>query len=258
MARRALIFLVALTVAAVGTTMIIWYVQGADARAADGQERVEVVVASEVIDAGESIADALDAGKLRTREVARDDAADDALTSTDGVADLVALGPIYPGQQVVSRQLGKPGSEQVLGIPGDKMAISVELTDPERVAGFVSPGSWVAIFMSGDPEAYLADGSTRQLPPVTRVLLPKVQVLGVGDTSVTSRTTKDGDGTQTTEQVPRTILTIAVDQEQAQKVIFSARNGDLTFALRTDRTRVTDRPGITARDIAPETFRGLS
>ncbi|HEU5036698.1 MAG TPA: Flp pilus assembly protein CpaB [Nocardioides sp.] len=256
MARRSILFLVALTVAALGATMVIWYVQGIDARAADGQERATVVVATKRLEPGESVADAVERGKLVERQVDRADLPAEAVSSTTGLEDLVALGTIYPGQQLVSGQLGAPGSQQVLNIPDDQMAISVELTDPERVAGFVSPGSWVAIFVSGDVEAYLADGSTRKLPTVTRILLPKVQVLGVGDTTVTSRTTKGDDGTQTTEQVPRTILTIAVTQPQAQKVIYSARNGDLTFALRTDRTRVVDRPGTTAREIAPELFRG--
>lgn len=238
--------------------MIIWYVQGIDARAADGQEQATVVVATEVIEPGESVADAFESGRLVEREVAEEDLPEGALTSTDDVEGLVALGTIYPGQQVVTEQLGDPGTQQVLGIPEDQMAISVDLTDPERVAGFVNPGSWVAIFMSADPEVILPDGSTQRLPTVTRILLPKVQVLGVGGTTVTSRTTKEDDGTETTEQVPRTILTIAVTQDQAQKVIYSSRNGDLTFALRTERSRVIDRPGTTAREIAPELFRGVS
>jgi pilus assembly protein CpaB len=258
MARRSILFLVALTIAALGATMVIWYVQGIDARAADTQEQSTVVVATARLEPGESVADAVEAGKLVERQVAVADLPAEAVSSTAGLDGLVALGTIYAGQQLVSDQLGAPGSQQVLGIPDGRMAISVELTDPERVAGFVSPGSWVAIFVSGDVEAYLADGSTRKLPTVTRILLPKVQVLGVGDTTVTSRTTKEDDGTQTTEQVPRTILTIAVTQDQAQKVIYSARNGDLTFALRTDRTRVADRSGTTAREIAPELFRGES
>ena len=258
MARRSVALVVALAIAALGTTMIIWYVQGLDARAAQGQEYVEVLTATEVIAPGESVRDALAAGKLRTRKVVRGGLGGDPLHSAAPIADLVALGTIYPGQQLVAQQFGKPGGQEVLGIPGERMAISVDLTDPERVAGFVSPGSWVAIFVSGDPELYLADGSTRRLPPMTRVLLPKVQVLGVGDTTVVPRTTTDDDGNETTEQVPRTILTIAVTQQQAERVIYSARNGDLTFALRTDQSRVVSGPGTTMRDIAPELVRGVS
>ncbi len=258
MARRSILLLVAVAIAAIGATMLVVYVQGVDARAADGQQRITVLAATEVIEPGETVRHALDAGKIEELEVVRDDLSAQALRSTDAVDDLVAIGNIYPGQQLISAQFGDPGSEEVLGIPGGRMAISVELTDPERVAGFVQPGSWVAIFMSGDPELYLEDGSTRRLAPLTRLMLPKVQVLGVGTTSVTSSTTTDDDGTETTEQVPRTILTIAVNQAQAEEVIYASRNGDLTFALRTEDTRVVDRPGITAADIAPEILRGVS
>ena len=258
MARRATALIVALAIAALGTVMIIWYVQGVDAQAAGGREYVEVVTATELIAPGESVLDALAADKIQTRKVVRSDLSESALRSTAPLEGLVALSTIYPGQQLIAAQFGQPGGEQVLGIPGDRLAISVELTDPARVAGFVSPGSWVAIFVSGDPELYLADGSTRKLPPLTRVLLPKVQVLGVGDTAVTPRTTKDDDGTETTEQVPRTILTIAVTQKDAERVIYGARNGELTFALRTDKSRVVDRPGTTARELAPELYRGVS
>ena len=257
MARRSILLTVAFAIAALGTAMIILYVQGVDARATEGQARVEVLTATDVIDTGESVADAQAAGKLEKTEVVRDDMVEGALSSTSSIDEEVALGPIYPGQQIISQQFGDPGSEQTLTIPDDKLAVSVELTDPARVAGFVNPGSWVAIFASADPEIYKPDGSTQKLPQYTRILLPKVQVIGVGDTSVSSRTTTDEEGKQTTEQIPRTILTIAVDQDQAERVIYAARNGDLSFALRTEKSKASNQPGVTASQIMPEIFRGL-
>ena len=255
MARRSILLSVAFAVAALGTAMIILYVQGIDARATEGQERVEVLTATDVIEAGESVADAQAAGKLEKTDVVREDMVEGALSSTSSIDDKVALGTIYPGQQIMGQQFGKPGTEDTLTIPDDKLAVSVELTDPARVAGFVNPGSWVAVFVSADPEIYKADGTTQKLPQYTRILLPKVQVIGVGDTTVSSRTTTE-DGKETTEQIPRTILTLAVDQDQAQRVIYAARNGDLAFALRTDKSQATSRPGVTANTIMPEVFRG--
>jgi pilus assembly protein CpaB len=258
MARRSILLGVAFAIAALGTALIILYVQGINDRATAGQERVEVLTATDTIDAGESVADAEAAGKLEKTEVVRDDVVDGALSSTSSIDDKVAISTIYAGQQIMGQQFGKPGSEESLTIPDDKLAVSVELTDPERVAGFVNPGSWVAVFASADPELYKPDGSTQKLPQITKMLLPKVQVIGVGDTSVSQRTTTNGDGKQTTEQIPRTILTLAVDQGQAERVIYAARNGDLAFALRTDKSRVVESPGITANDVIPESFRGAN
>ena len=256
MARRSILLLVALAVAALGTTMIIVYVQGVDARAAEGQTRTTVLTATEVIEPGELVADAIAEGKFEQREVVRDDVVAGALRSETSISGETALSTIYPGQQVLAAQFGDAGALETLGIPDGRLAVSVELTDPARVAGFVNPGSWVAIFASGDPEMYLPDGSTRKLAPYTRMLLPKVQVIGVGDTAVSARTTKGDDGEETTEQIPRTILTIAVNQEQAERVIFAARNGDLAFALRTDNSTTADNRGVTALDIMPEIFGG--
>lgn len=257
MARRSILLGVAFVIAALGTAMVILYVQGIEARATEGQALVEVLTATDVIKGGESVADAQAAGKFEKTQVVREDMVEGALSSTSSIDDQVAIGTIFPGQQVIGQQFGDPGSQETLTIPADKLAISVELTDPARVAGFVNPGSRVAIFASGDPELYKSDGTTQKLSTVTRLLLPDVEVIGVGHTSMSSKTTTSEDGEKTTEEIPRTILTVAVDQEQAERVIFAGRNGDLSFALRTSKSKVTDNVGVTASDIMPEAFRGL-
>jgi pilus assembly protein CpaB len=256
MARRSILLLIAVIVAAVGTAMIVLYVQGIDARAAEGQELVEVLTAADVIEAGESVAEAQAAGKFEKTEIVRVDMVEGALSSTTSIDDQVAIGTIYPGEQIISLKFGEPGSEETLTIPDDKLAISVELTDPARVAGFVNPGSEVAIFVSADPKLIKSDGTAQELPPYTRLLLPEVQVIGVGTTTASTRTTTSEDGEQTVEEVPRTIITIAVDQEQAERVIYGARNGELSFALLTDKSQATDNPGVTAIDVMPEAFGG--
>ena len=119
------------------------------------------------------------------------------------------------------------------------MAMSVELTDFERVAGFVNPGSEVAIFgTAAAPVRRLPDGTEQTLSSVTRIILARVPVIGVGTTSVTSRTTTTDEGEQVTEEVPRTILTVAVTQEEAEKLVLADRTTDLTFALLGERDQV--------------------
>lgn len=253
MSRRPVILTIAFAIAALGTALVILYVQGIDARATAGQQMVEVLTASDTIEPGESVAEAQAAGKFEKTTVVRDDLVEGALASTASVADEVAIDTIYPGEQVLGQHFGNQGDIGTLTIPDDQLAISVELTDPARVAGFVVPGSQVAVFVSGDPEVFRPDGTTLKLPPYTRLILPKVEVIGVGATSVSSRTTSS-KGTETTEQIPRTILTIAVSQEQAEKVLYAARNGELSFALRTDKSKVVEKRGVTGRDIMPEIF----
>lgn len=255
MARRSVLLFVAALIALVGTALIVLYVQGIDQRATEGQEMVEVLTASATIETGEDVASAQEAGKFEKSQVRRDDLVEGALTTTSSITDDVALGPIYAGEQIISAKFGSLGDAQTLVIPDDKLAVSVELSDPERVAGFVNPGSEVAMFISADPVLILPDGSEKELAPITRLLLPKVLVVGVGTTSVSSKTITTEAGEEVTEQVPRTILTVAVNQKDAEKLIFAARNGDVSFALLTKDSKVVDQPGVTASEIMPESFR---
>ena len=76
-----------------------------------------------------------------------------------------------------------------------------------------------------------------------------MQVIGVGDTTVISTTTTDEEGAQTTEQIPRTLLTLAVDQDEAERVLYGAKNGELAFALLTEDSTVKSSAGVTAADM---------
>jgi pilus assembly protein CpaB len=257
MARRSVLLLVAVLIALVGTSLIVVYVQGIDARAAEGQELVEVLVATETIDAGESVSAAQEDGKFERKEVRRDDLVDGALSSTSSISDLVATGTIYPGEQLIAKKFGTLGDTDSLVIPDDKMAVSIELTDFERVAGFVNPGNEVAIFATAtSPTLIEPNGEETKLGDWTRIVLARVPVVGVGTTSVTSRTTETEEGEQVTEEVPRTVLTIAVTQAEAEKLIHADRTTDLTFALLTDESKSQDDRGVGLGGVMPELARG--
>src|SRR5687768_1098634 len=125
MARRSALLIAAVLIAALGTAMIVLYVQGIDERAAEGQELVEVLTATDVIETGETVSAAQEAGKFEAKQVRRDDMVAGAVDSTESITDLVALGSIYPGEQIISDRFGTMGDVQNLVIPDDKMAISV-------------------------------------------------------------------------------------------------------------------------------------
>jgi len=238
MDRRRILLVAAVLVAALGAVMVFLYVQGADSRAEERFDTVEVLKATAIIEPGETIEDAKAAGKLALAEVTQDQLLNGYLTNTDGIAGTKAMQTIYPGEQIVSDKFGAGvAAGSALPIPDDKIAISVNLTDPSRVAGFVNPGSEVAIFLTGTDEG---DGSA-----YSRLLLPRVSVLGVGNTTPVSTTTTDETGASTTEQLPRTLLTISVDQRQAEKVLYAQGNGELAFGLLTESSLVNPGEAMT-------------
>ncbi|HLL08159.1 MAG TPA: hypothetical protein VK393_05825, partial [Nocardioidaceae bacterium] len=77
-----------------------------------------------------------------------------------------------------------------------------------------------------------------------------VQVIGVGQTTVMSTTTSETGGAQTTEAIPQTILTLALDLREAQQVLFASRPpGELAFGLRNDQSPAGKTVGITASNL---------
>jgi pilus assembly protein CpaB len=242
MDRRRILLVVAVLVAAVGSALVFLYTKGADTRAEKKFDTVEVLEATSVIAPGEKFEDAQAAGKLALQSVSQDALLDGYQTTTDSLGGTVSLGTIYPGEQIISAKWGTSALVQsTLQIPDGDMAASVNLTDPGRVAGFVNPGSQVAVFISGtDPATGL---------PFTRMLLDRITVLGVGSTTPVSTTTTDESGASTTEQLPRTLITMALTQNQVEKVTFGAANGELSFALLTDKSPVEPDAGVDATSL---------
>ncbi|HZJ06952.1 MAG TPA: Flp pilus assembly protein CpaB [Nocardioidaceae bacterium] len=248
MGRRTVLLLVAALIAALGTSLVFLYVRGVDARADQRYDAVEVLMAVDTIGAGESLQEAQSAGKIEMGTVTRGQILTGVQTSTTDIGDQVALTTVYAGEQIISGKFGDPGDQEVLTIPDRKMAISVELSDPARVSGFVKPGAEVAIFVSSEKEAqtFLADA-----PQFTRLVLRRVTVIGVGDTTLVAKTTTTAgeDGEQTIEEIPQTLLTVAVDQNDAERVLFAAKNGEMAFALLSDKSSVDAGPGVTAKNV---------
>ena len=74
-------------------------------------------------------------------------------------------------------------------------------------------------------------------------------MLGVGSTTPATTTTTTEEGEATTEELPRTLLTLSLHQTDAEKVLFAAANGELAFALLTADSDVGPGPGVTAQNL---------
>jgi pilus assembly protein CpaB len=233
MNRRSVLLLLATLVALVGALLVFFYVRSADSRAKDKYETVEVLRVTQQIEPGETIDAAAGAGKLDTFAIPQVDVLPGALDSIDSIKGSVATTTIYVGEQIIPSKFGATIETDVLAIPKGMQAISVELSDPYRVAGFVTPGSEVAMY-------FLPVGSEEPGAAADRVrlLLKRVLVLGVGSTSTTTKKTTTVDGQQVVSEIPQTLLTIAVEQKDVEKILFAENepvdHGELAFALLND------------------------
>jgi pilus assembly protein CpaB len=230
------LLLAALVVAALGTASIFFYVDRADDRALQDQRPVEVLVAKTLIKAGTTAAEAERLGSFRLQRIPLAATVAGHLRDTRSISTLVAVSDIHPGEQIIPQKFAQAGSTSGLPIPAGKMAMSVQLGDPERVAGFVKPGSEVAIFLT--MQLPPRPGTPPPPGPTTRVLIPRVEVIAVGPTTLRPATKGQGN----TEATPTAILTLAVDQDQAEKLVV-AQSGRLYLALLTKESKITDGGG---------------
>jgi pilus assembly protein CpaB len=162
----------------------------------------------------------------------------------DAIGDdggLVALMRVFPNEQITSAKFGTADKQEAFALPSGTIAISVNLTDTGRVAGFVTPGSEVALFMTGTTGPAGEEG--------TRLLLPKVDVIAVGETTLTTSTTRNEEGAQTTESLPKTLITLALQQEDAEKVLYAASHGEVSFGLLDEKSRIRPGDGVTIQNL---------
>jgi pilus assembly protein CpaB len=160
------------------------------------------------------------------------------LSSVDPIKEYVALTSVFPGQQLIAGMFGATAAvDASIAIPPGQIAVSFSFGDPNRVAGFVQPGSDVAIFLTSS----LVGGTQ-----TTRILLPKATVIAVGPTTVTPPANASQANT---EALPKALLTLALTQRQAEKLIFASGSGSLYLGLLNDKSKITPGAGTNAKNL---------
>jgi pilus assembly protein CpaB len=199
---------------------------------------VKVLVAKISVAAGTRVIDAANAGSFETKELPQSAVPPGALSSTDPIREMVALTTIFPGQQLLSGMFGATAASNAsIAIPPGQIAASFSFGDPERVAGFVQPGSQIVIFLTSNLQGGQA---------ATRVLLPKVTVIAVGPTTITPPADPSKANPET---LPRAMLTLALTQAQAEKMIFAQGNGSMYLGLLNDKSVIKPGKGANARNV---------
>jgi len=222
----------AVVLAILAAVLVFLYTKGADQRVLADQQPVDVLVSSALIPQGMSLGDAVSGGLAEQTQVpgAMNPAGSIAGATPENSA-LLALNDVTPGQILLSDNFAAQLPDTTsIPVPDGQIAVSFTLADPERVGSFVRPGSEVVIF---DTSASGESGL------VTRVLLDRVLVLAVGDSTESGATNADG-----TTAAPSALLTVGVDQAQAEKLIQAIRTGSLYLGLPGAGTDVVKSQGV--------------
>ena len=224
MRSRALVGVVAITMAAVATMAIFLYIQGVRDDVATGGGKVSVIVAQHDIPAGSDLDELLEQGAFAEETVARDDLVAGAVTSLQELRNMKTSSPILESEQVSTARLQGgtttlPGG--TLGIPKGHQAMSLALESPRLVGGEVLPGDNVAVWGSFDSEGNVTGDAT---------------VLAVPEAKVLTTSASSGNGEQST-------ITLALQPDEVARVVFSQEKGSVWISLLP--------PGERGKDVGP-------
>ena len=228
--RRLLAALAALLLAAVGAVVLVAYVRGADARALEGVETVEVLVVDEVIPAGTAGDQLTDL--VRTELVPAKVALDGRVTELGQLSGRVASVDLLVGEQLLAGRFARPDDLQAPGtvaVPDGLQEVSV-LLEPQRVVGGrLVAGDTIGAYLS----QVLPDGTGQTSAVLHHVLVTQVQgAPAVPDPAAEA----DPETASASSAAPVTslLVTLAVTAEDAETVVFGAEHGTLWLSLETE------------------------
>lgn len=232
---RKRVLAAALVAATLAVLLVGMWARSLATEAAAGARMRSVLVARSSVDVGTPVERAEQV--FESRDVPGDLVPAGAMARGDVNSGQVVAVPILPGQVVQKAMFGAAAASGGLPIKSGRLGVSVRLDDPERVAGFVRPGSQVAV---------LATIANPGGDKTTKVLLDRVDVAAVGPTTAVTA----ADQKETDESVPSAILTLSVSQAQAEKLVFARTAGDLCLALLgKDSTVSTHGAGVTDKNL---------
>jgi pilus assembly protein CpaB len=140
-----------------------------------------------------------------------------AFNRVEDVINRGVLTEVLENEPLTASKLAVPGAGAGLPptiTPGMR-AISLRVNEVVGVAGFVTPGNRVDVFVT------LKQGDST----LTKVVLSNVQVLTAG-------TKYEQDKSRSGEAIPSTVVTLLLTPEDAERVVLAATEGQIMLALR--------------------------
>ncbi|GAB2625698.1 hypothetical protein Aab01nite_16040 [Paractinoplanes abujensis] len=259
MRRRLVLLGVAALLALLSAVAVVAYARGADRRAVEGKKGTWVLLATATIPSGTTGAQIRSKRLVRQVLMPAETVPSGALTKLDSALDLRKLNAdLAPDQMLLSRQFEvavKPTASPAptFKVPADRLAVSVQLGVAPQVAGNVKRGDRVAVFLTTPKQ------DTDSNPQKTSVLLPKVTVLSVGESTEPAQAPvvvqKSGaaavmssavpsPSVGSTEQLIRYVVTLAVTAEQAEELVNGYNRGLLHLGLLGAKATVTATPTV--------------
>ena len=254
MSRRVIGLAAAVILALVGTVALVSFVAGAEERALEGEELVEVYIVTESITGGTPGED-LEAS-VAVEEVPAKIRPINAVDNLAALRGRVASVDLQPGEQLLESRfiaVSEFADREVgVQIPDDLIEVTVAL-DPERtIGGLLEPGQTVAVFASFEPfelsatvvqvdgqevplPSAVADAVEGATPNSTDLILRKALVTAVQEApdQILRDSGEEGEGTNRFNTAPedQILVTLALSPFDAERLVFTAEFGRLWMAI---------------------------
>lgn len=232
--RRTMILIAAIAVGLLAAFLVFNYVQGADDRANQDAQRVDVFVIEGDIARGLSGTQAFEQGLIVEDQIPQEFLPPTAITDPADIDGQVALNNLAPNQVLVQGMFVDPADAQVGFselLEEGRVAVTVSLDQVRGVAGLLVPGDRVNMLVTASQE-----GDTSPLAQNARYLFQDVEVLAVGTEAAAQpgeniTETAEGEEAPVEEETGDTgLITFSVPPEAAQ-LIASVPVGSLYLNL---------------------------
>ena len=162
----------------------------------------------------------------------------DSILDTEQIIGKKTSERILPGEPFFAERLAE-GKKTALAynIPEGTRAVTIVLSEACMVAGMIRPGDFVDIIVTFDSEN-VQESETKSTfyPRQTRTILQNVKILAMGQLQVID---------QETITSPSSLVTLAVNISDKEKLIFASQYGMIYLALRpVEDTETYSRPRI--------------
>lgn len=235
MKKQVVAIAVAAALAVFAVVALVLYAKGADERALEGTETVEVLRATEEIAVRTPVADL--AGKVEVVKIPKSAQIPEALTSLDGLSGQVTSVALVAGDQLSSSKFAKP--DQVKGpaaLPKGMQELAIQIDGERLVGGAVKAGDTVGVFSS-----FTLENNVRITGnPINDLLVLKVDHGVLND--------DDAEGNASTTG---TVITVAVTTKQAKQIVHTKEFGTIWLTRQNDDTDTSSGDTFTWQDVTP-------
>jgi pilus assembly protein CpaB len=240
---------ISVVLAALGTFVLVQYVNGADDRALEGQETVDVLVVSDTIPRGSSIAEV--GARVETKQVPVTAQAVGSVGTLSGLQGTVTAVDLVPGEQVLASRFITPQQfleQEQYELPDDLLAVTLSLSPERAVGGELEPGDLVAVVASFAPftidgaepsDAQLTEeeiatlAALPQTPNSSGIILHKAIVTNIQVEELPVEGSEESADLQGVELAPtgNLLVTMATTAPYVEKIVFTAEWGTVWLAI---------------------------